>query len=242
MTICQINALRAARNAGLYVPKETVDACIEYVKQSQNPDGGFRYMLSGRRQRLPAVGGRGGGACRAPASTTPRRSATASPTSGSTPARSSSGSRYSHYFYGHYYAAQAMWIRGGDDWNEWYPGDPQRADPAPVGRRLLDRQHLQRVRHGHGPDHPPDPEQLLADLPTLSGTSSPGGQVSDGRRSIAIVDGSRGRAAARSSLARWPSCARRRWRAGPGRRSRTREPARLRREPARRRARRARPR
>ena len=47
MTICQINALRAARNAGLYVPKETVDACISYVKQSQNPDGGFRYMLSG---------------------------------------------------------------------------------------------------------------------------------------------------------------------------------------------------
>ena len=31
------------------------------------------------------------------------------------------GSRYSHYFYGHYYAAQAMWIRGGDDWNDWYP-------------------------------------------------------------------------------------------------------------------------
>ena len=62
VTICQINALRAARNAGLYVPKDTVDACIQYVKQSQNPDGGFRYMLSGRRQRLPAVGGRRGGA------------------------------------------------------------------------------------------------------------------------------------------------------------------------------------
>src|SRR5438132_8376208 len=42
VTICQINALRAARNAGLYVPKETLDACIRYVKQSQNPDGGFR--------------------------------------------------------------------------------------------------------------------------------------------------------------------------------------------------------
>ena len=31
------------------------------------------------------------------------------------------GSRYSHYFYGHYYAAQAIWIRGGDDWSDWYP-------------------------------------------------------------------------------------------------------------------------
>ena len=36
VTICQINALRAARNAGLYVPKETVAACIRYVKRSQN--------------------------------------------------------------------------------------------------------------------------------------------------------------------------------------------------------------
>lgn len=31
------------------------------------------------------------------------------------------GSRYSHYYYGHYYAAQAMWIRGGDDWSTWFP-------------------------------------------------------------------------------------------------------------------------
>jgi hypothetical protein len=25
------------------------------------------------------------------------------------------GGRFNHYFYGHYYAAQAMWIRGGDE-------------------------------------------------------------------------------------------------------------------------------
>ena len=53
VTICQINALRAARNAGLYVPKETVEACIRYVKQSQNPDGGFRYMLQGGASAFP---------------------------------------------------------------------------------------------------------------------------------------------------------------------------------------------
>ncbi len=53
VTICQINALRAARNAGLFVPKETVDACIRYVKRSQNPDGGFRYMLQGGASAFP---------------------------------------------------------------------------------------------------------------------------------------------------------------------------------------------
>src|SRR3989442_10206478 len=26
-----------------------------------------------------------------------------------------------HYYYGHYYAAQAMWTAGGRYWQEWYP-------------------------------------------------------------------------------------------------------------------------
>src|SRR5262249_36329009 len=32
-----------------------------------------------------------------------------------------SSRRNNHYFYGQYYAAQAMWIQGGDAWSEWYP-------------------------------------------------------------------------------------------------------------------------
>src|SRR5262249_20265965 len=35
VTICQIMALRAARNAGYYVPKSTVERCIGYVKRCQ---------------------------------------------------------------------------------------------------------------------------------------------------------------------------------------------------------------
>src|SRR5258708_27134592 len=53
VTICQINALRAARNAGIFVPKETVKNCIDYVKHSQNPDGEFRYMLQGGASAFP---------------------------------------------------------------------------------------------------------------------------------------------------------------------------------------------
>ncbi len=120
VTICQINALRAARNAGLYVPRETVEACIRYVKQSQNPDGGFRYMLSGGASAFP----------RSAAGVVALQSAgeydSKEIRDGIAYLRQYTreiklGSRYSHYFYGHYYAAQAMWIRGGDDWNEWYP-------------------------------------------------------------------------------------------------------------------------
>ena len=38
VTICQIMALRSARNAGLSVPKATIDRAIAYVRQCQNPD------------------------------------------------------------------------------------------------------------------------------------------------------------------------------------------------------------
>ncbi|MGC4003655.1 MAG: hypothetical protein QM811_11225 [Pirellulales bacterium] len=30
-------------------------------------------------------------------------------------------SRETHYFYGHYYAVQAMWQAGGEYWSRWYP-------------------------------------------------------------------------------------------------------------------------
>ncbi len=120
VTICQINALRAARNAGLYVPKETVDSCIKYVLQAQNPDGGFRYMLQGGASAFP----------RSAAGIVALQSA------GKYDGKEVEqgigylkqfmpeikfGQRYSHYFYGHYYAAQAMWIKGGNDWNTWFP-------------------------------------------------------------------------------------------------------------------------
>ncbi len=169
VTICQINALRAARNAGLYVPKDTVDACIRYVKQSQNPDGGFRYMLSG-----------------GPSSEFPRSAAgvVALQSAGEYDSKEIRdgiaylrqfnqglrfGRRNNHYFYGQYYAAQAMWIQGGEAWAEWYPT---------VRDELLRRQSaagywtghgLQRIRDRHGADHPSDPQRFPADLPALRG-------------------------------------------------------------------------
>ncbi len=53
VTVCQIMALRAARNVGLRVPKSTIDRAHEYVDRSaeKNPSssryGGFKYKLRG---------------------------------------------------------------------------------------------------------------------------------------------------------------------------------------------------
>ncbi len=44
VTICQVMALRAARDAGIKVEKEVIDKSIQYVRRCQNSDGGFSYM------------------------------------------------------------------------------------------------------------------------------------------------------------------------------------------------------
>lgn len=120
VTICQVMALRSARNAGLSVPKTTIDRAVSYVRRCQNPsDGGFRYTLSGGGSMFP-------------------RSAAGVATlfyagiyedeaiergleyvheSGS----QGGFGQGSHFFYGHYYASQAMFLAGGEDWAKWFP-------------------------------------------------------------------------------------------------------------------------
>lgn len=120
VTICEVMALRSARNAGIKVPRETIDRAVQYIRECQNPDGGFKYMR------------------RTGASDWPRSAAgvatlfyagihqdegivrgleyllrTALP--------GSPGARRNHYFYGQYYAAQAMYLAGGDRWKVWWP-------------------------------------------------------------------------------------------------------------------------
>jgi hypothetical protein len=125
VTICQVMALRSARNAGIKVPKSTIDDAIRYVRACQNADGGFRYMkdLGGSAWPRTAAGvaslfyagvyedqsiergldylkqnafPRGGGGF-------------------------TGGFSQPHYFYGHYYGVQAMYLAGGDRWRTWWP-------------------------------------------------------------------------------------------------------------------------
>ena len=126
VTICQTMALRAARNAGIHVPKQTIDKAIEYVRKSQCPDGGFAYMI-----------GMGGGAM---GSGFPRSAAGVASLFYSgvytgkeiengmkylmQPANRPTGGMaagFGHFFYGHYYAVQAFFIAGGKYWQDWFP-------------------------------------------------------------------------------------------------------------------------
>lgn len=120
VTICQIMALRAARNAGIYVPNETVERCVEYVKRSQNPDGGFMYMLQGGQSRFPRSAAGVVAFYSAGIYEGPELERGLDYLIRELPANDSFN-RATHYFYGHYYAAQAMWHAGGDYWEKWYP-------------------------------------------------------------------------------------------------------------------------
>jgi uncharacterized protein YfaS (alpha-2-macroglobulin family) len=46
ITICIVQALRAARNAGISVDKGVIDRALSYVRRSQKENGAFRYMLN----------------------------------------------------------------------------------------------------------------------------------------------------------------------------------------------------
>lgn len=125
VTICQVMALRAARDAGIKVEKDVIDKAIKYVRACQNPDGGFSYMA---RQG----GGGGSGFARSAAGVSALYYAGVfegdditrglnyikkfTPTKGA-PNPEMEG----HYYYGNYYAVQAMFLAGGDYWAKWYP-------------------------------------------------------------------------------------------------------------------------
>ena len=138
VTIAEIMALRAARDAGIKVEKEIIEKAIGYVRKCQNPDGGFNYTTSGGGSGFArsAAGvaalyyagvfegndlknglkflhqfslGRGGGG-----------------------GAGMHGGEDTYFFYGNYYACQAMFLAGGDYWTTYYPR---------VRERLLQRQN-----------------------------------------------------------------------------------------------------
>ena len=126
VTICQIMALRAARNAGISVPKERVDRCVDYVKACQ--DRRFGYF---RYQRQGGGGDGAQGFARTAAGVValysagiykgPEVEAGLEFLRRNRPIGGPVNHLDMHYFYGHYYAVQAMWAAGGDYWKEWYP-------------------------------------------------------------------------------------------------------------------------
>jgi hypothetical protein len=120
VTVCEIMALRAARNAGLFVPNETIDRAVDYVKRSQNADGGFMYMIQGGESAFPRSAAGVVALYSAGIYQGPEIAKGLDYLKQFIPAEGVTR-RESYYFYGHYYAVQAMWQAGGERWARWYP-------------------------------------------------------------------------------------------------------------------------
>jgi prenyltransferase beta subunit len=120
VTICQIMALRSARDAGIKTSADVMEKALAYVKRCQNSDGGFSYQ---------DIGGESGFA-RTAAGTASLYYAGKFEDNGVTrgldylsrfiPGRDQVDDQ-GHFFYGQYYAVQAMFLAGGKYWTEWYP-------------------------------------------------------------------------------------------------------------------------
>jgi hypothetical protein len=123
VTVCQVMALRAARNAGFAVPKETIDRAVEYVHRCAQADGAFGYQPGYSTGTFP---------CTAAGITTLYGAGAyqdkqielgmahlfrVAPDVGS----QTHWADAEHYFYGHYYGIQAAYQAGGKHWEAWYP-------------------------------------------------------------------------------------------------------------------------
>ena len=131
VTVTQLMALAAARDAGVDVPKEVIDRAIDYVKKSQNTDGGFRYLLQGGTSGFARSAAAVAALDRAGAARIAKRFARASDYVAKFPAGETIGQPEVFYFYGHYYAAQVMSHADKADWDRWF---------AAVRDRLLEQQ------------------------------------------------------------------------------------------------------
>jgi hypothetical protein len=128
VTVTQLQAVRAARNAGIVVPKEIIDKGITYLEECTNAQGGIIYSL----------GGGGGGEGR------PALTAAAICCGFSTgeygegnnaklikqwlqfsktnvPLGLGGAARFGHDEYTHYYLAQTMYVLGDNGWAKLWP-------------------------------------------------------------------------------------------------------------------------
>ena len=129
VTVTQLQALRACRNAGIKVPKSTIDRAVAYLKYCQMTDGGICYSARSRGSSRPAISA-AAIACFYAAGVYDRKTGGAGVEAqmveklvnyvrGQVSSQSSAWG--GHWFYTHFYLAQAWYQRGGKDWKDYYP-------------------------------------------------------------------------------------------------------------------------
>jgi hypothetical protein len=125
VTVTQMQGLRAAHEAGLTVPKQTIAKAIHYLEMCKMPDGGICYSLSSPTDSRPSISA-AAICCLYSAGEYDSPLAKAclnyvvqqiKPHLGSSLVRGDFG----HDFYMNLYAAQAFYQAGDKYWDEYFP-------------------------------------------------------------------------------------------------------------------------
>ncbi|MFP4026836.1 MAG: prenyltransferase/squalene oxidase repeat-containing protein [Candidatus Brocadiia bacterium] len=123
VTVTQIQGLRACRNAGVKVPKSTIDKATTYIQKCQQKDGGIAYRL-GMNGSRPAI-------TAAAVATMYNAGEYENPVAHGAlkftlrhvrkqkkdPWQAYRG----HSYYGMLYASQAVWFSGDQNWQDLFP-------------------------------------------------------------------------------------------------------------------------
>lgn len=121
VTVTQLQALRACRMAGIAVDKKTIDRAVDYVRRSQNSDGGIRYRLGMAGESRPAITA-AGIAVLYNAGRYDDQNFTEAAVRFCHRQLGRDGQGSGHGFYAHLYWSQVLWQRGGDEWADYYAG------------------------------------------------------------------------------------------------------------------------
>jgi hypothetical protein len=123
VSVLQVVALRAAKNAGLDVPQSTIDRAVKYIRSCHHKNGGFNYQ--------PGSGAPGFARSAAAIYSLQVCGQYDDPLV-------KMGSEYlfksredrQWFTYGHFYAAPAQYMIGGETWRSWYAEMREKLVPA----------------------------------------------------------------------------------------------------------------
>jgi len=121
VTVTQVQALRAARNAGVAVPKKVIDRAMGYLEKSVQPDGGIAYRVGMTGSRPPITAAAvacwfNAGQYKNPMALKALRFCKDNIGVGQ-----NQGGTWGHYFYSHLYYSQVMYLSGEKDWDWYFP-------------------------------------------------------------------------------------------------------------------------
>ena len=120
VTIMQLMALRAAHDAGIEVPTETIERGVGFVKRCQNPDGGFSYMEYNGVRGPSALARSAAGVASLQFAGKYKAEEEAIKKGIAYLLQELPKGDAGNYYYAHYYGAHAAYFAGEPYWSQWY--------------------------------------------------------------------------------------------------------------------------